>query len=151
MQQILKFSNVFFTHFFLNTICAKGFNVSFNVYTNLICGIAQSVTGIATNNQASSLCHKRTHMPHRAFNDNIGSFQRDTTSRTGITFDNKQSTISCCAGILRRTAFNMNDARHHILSYAWSNITVNCDIRFLIHTGAVVSSVTINRHINSSV
>ena len=89
MQQILKFGNVLFTHFFFNTICAKGFNVSFNVYMYLICGITQSVTSIATNNQTSSLRHKRAHIPHRAFNDNIGSFQRDTTSRTGITFDNK--------------------------------------------------------------
>ena len=150
MQQVLKFSNVLFPHFLFNTICAKGFNVSLNVYMYLICGVTQGVTSIPANNKASSLCHKCTHMPHRSLNDNIGPFQRDTTPRTGIAFDDKQSTISCCAGILRSAAFNMNDSRHNILSYAWANITVNRDIRILIHSGAVVSSVSINRHINAS-
>ena len=94
--------------------------------------------------EGSGLRHERRHVADRAFDDDIEPAIGDAAAGGRVAVDHEQAAAAGCAGGLRRIAFDVDEARHHVLGDADARAAVDDDGRLLVHAGAVIADVAID-------
>ena len=83
-------------------------------------------------------------MADRAFDDDVEPANGDAAAGGRVAVDHEQAAAAGCARGLRRIAFDVDEARHHVLGDADAGAAVDDDGRLLVHAGAVIADIAVD-------
>ncbi len=89
--------------------------------------------------------HERTHVAHIAFHHNVGTLQGDAAAGRGIAVDHQKTAMGRGRSRLAGIAGDVNLAGHHVLRQAGAGIAVHLHFGLLVHAGAIVAHMAIDR------
>src|SRR5699024_7658605 len=99
------------SHIFRNAIGTQRFHFATHVYACFANRLANGMSSITANYDATSLGHKGTQCTDISFDDDVAALERNATPCGGVPFNYQQPTVGSCRSRLRCMSFNMDLAR----------------------------------------